>query len=187
MFIASYASYFFGKVSVGARMRVVPWSHVSSWRCNACGICCKHYDVVLGFPEWLGIVKSFGVEYTASSVNKFFLRRKSDGSCAFLYETPNASRCSLQYMKPKACKLWPFKILDKPKFGSPNDAAYYYGHGKLFVYVDGACTGLRFGLPTREFTYSLIPEFIEIALGLRRRQLKTTAAFLGHSLGQYSY
>lgn len=156
-------------------MQAVPWSQVRSWRCNMCGICCRHYDVVLKFPEWLSIVKNFGIEYTAPSLDKIFLRRRSDGSCSFLLETPKASFCGLQHAKPKACKLWPFKVLDRSKFGNHNKAAYHYRDRKLFIYVDPACTGLRLGEPTREFVYSVIPEFIEIALNSCRRQFKTTA------------
>lgn len=156
-------------------MRVVPWSQVRFWRCNGCGICCRHYDVVLKLPEWLNIVKNFGVEYTTPNISKLFLRRRTDGSCVFLHKTPNESFCSLQHSKPQACKLWPFKILDKPKFGSSNKAIYYYGDQELFIYVDPVCTGLRLGIPCQDFAYSVIPEFIEIALGVRRKQFKSTA------------
>jgi len=156
-------------------MQVVPWNQVRSWRCNACGICCRNYDVVLKFPEWLNIVKNFGVKYTTPGLDKFFLRRRADGSCAFLHESQNASFCGLQNAKPLACKLWPFKVLIEPKFGGSGNAVYYHGNRKLFIYVDPTCTGLRFGVPTREFTYSVIPEFLEIAFGVRRKQFKTTA------------
>jgi Fe-S-cluster containining protein len=156
-------------------MRVVPWSLIKSWQCNTCGICCRDYDVVLKFPEWLNIVKSFGVEYTASSLTNLLLKRRDDGSCVFLYKTPDASFCSLQHSKPQACRLWPFKILTQPSYGRPNDAVYHYGNRRLFVYVDRACTGLNYGVPTQEFAYSVIPEFVEIALGTRRKQFKSTA------------
>ncbi|UCH31374.1 MAG: YkgJ family cysteine cluster protein [Candidatus Bathyarchaeota archaeon] len=156
-------------------MRVVPWSQIKSWHCIACGKCCKHYDVVLKFPEWLNIVKTFGINFTSPSISKFFLRRRTDGSCIFLYETRSRSFCSLQEHKPQACKLWPFKISDTPKFGNQYKATYFYRNRRLFVYVDSACHGLRFGEPSKEFSYSVLPEFVEIALGLQRRQFKTTA------------
>ncbi|MCW3981153.1 MAG: YkgJ family cysteine cluster protein [Candidatus Bathyarchaeota archaeon] len=159
----------------GARMRSLPWSQVKSWRCILCGICCRKYSVVLKFPEWLSIIKRFGVEYTAPSITNFFLKRRNDGSCVFLKEDTTTSFCSLQYEKPIACKLWPFKVHDHPKYGQSERAVYYRGSKKLFVYVDPACPGLAFGPPTQEFTHSVIPEFIEIASGLRRRQHKTTA------------
>jgi len=140
-----------------------------------CGFCCRHYDIVLGLPEWIDIVKNFGVEYTKPSITKFSLKRRTDGSCTFLYKTSNASFCGLQYMKPQACKLWPFKVSNKPKFGNADNAAYYYMNRKFFVYADTACTGLKLGVPTQDFVYSIIPEFIGIALGVRQKQLKTTA------------
>jgi Fe-S-cluster containining protein len=140
-----------------------------------CGICCKKYDVILKFPEWLGIVKIFGAEYTASTVSTFSLGRRADGSCMFLNTTPIGSFCGLQFAKPQACKLWPFKVLDSPTYGRPDDALYNYGSRKLFVYVDSACPGFRFGTPSQEFAYSVVPEFAEIALGTCRRQLKSTA------------
>ena len=31
----------------GTRMRIIPWSHIRSWRCIVCGACCRNYDVVL--------------------------------------------------------------------------------------------------------------------------------------------
>lgn len=78
-------------------------------------------------------------------------------------------------MKPKACKLWPFKVLSKPEFGYGNEAAYYYGGNKFFIYADSTCRGVRYGKPTREFTSNTLKEFAEIALGLRNNQSKTTA------------
>lgn len=156
-------------------MQIAPWSTVNSWQCNMCGICCRQYDVILKLPEWLGIVKTFGVEYTKSSISSFSLGRRADGSCLFLQRTPTASFCGMQYAKPQACKLWPFKVLDKPKYGRPNEAVYAYGNRKLYVYVDSTCVGVRYGMPAHEFAYSVIPEFVEIALGTCRRQFKSTA------------
>ncbi len=156
-------------------MRYLPWREVSSWRCNLCGICCRYYTVILGFPEWLNIVKSFGVEYTAPAISKLSVRRRIDGTCVFLHKVADFSFCSLQHMKPQACKLWPFKVLSKPKFGSASRAVYYHQAQKLFIYTDPACPGLRRGVPTQEFAHSVIPEFVEIALGVRQKQLKTTS------------
>lgn len=155
----------------------MPWSQICSWNCNTCGICCREYDVVLKFPEWLSIVKNFGVEFTVPSLARFFLKRRVDGSCPFLYQISNESICGLQNAKPQACKLWPFKILATPRFGRAKLAAYYYGNRRLFIYVDATCKGLRFGVPTQEFAYSVIPEFVEIALGIRRKQFQSTAIF----------
>jgi hypothetical protein len=78
-------------------------------------------------------------------------------------------------MKPKACKLWPFKILGKPDFGYANEAAFEFGGKMLFIYADSTCNGLIYGRPALEFANSTLKEFIEISLGLRNQQYKTTA------------
>ncbi len=157
-------------------MQFVPWGQVADWKCIACGQCCRLYRVVLNFHEWLRIVKYYGVEQTASSLNELFIRRKTDGSCVFLNSFPNTCACSLQNMKPKACQLWPFKILQYPKFGRSRHAAYQVGDSVFFVYVDPMCCGLKYGTPTWEFAYQTVGEFVELALGLRSSQLKTTAS-----------
>jgi len=156
-------------------MLFVPWEYIADWKCIACGRCCKAYSTVLSFQEWLKIIKNYGVETTTSGLNKLFVRRKSDGSCVFLYALSNVHLCGLQHMKPRACKLWPFKILSRPEFGYANEAAYYHGGIRMFVYADSSCSGLRYGKPTWEFTNYTIKEFMEIALGLQREQYKTTA------------
>jgi Fe-S-cluster containining protein len=156
-------------------MLFVPWRYIADWKCVACGLCCKAYSVVLSFPEWLKIAKNYGFDKTVSGLDKLFIKRRSDGSCAFLYHFSNTYLCALQHMKPKACKLWPFKVLSKPKFGYANEAVYYYGGDELFVYADSNCIGLRYGKPTEKFTKYTLQELMEIALGRRKDQSKTTA------------
>ncbi|OYT49720.1 zinc/iron-chelating domain-containing protein [Candidatus Bathyarchaeota archaeon ex4484_231] len=156
-------------------MMPVPWSHVSYWRCTGCGICCKKFDVVLKFDEWLRLVKTYGIGVTTAGLNKFYLNKRPDGSCVFLTQSGNISFCGLQNMKPLACKLWPFRILDKPKYGRPNEAAFNYNGRRLYVYIDPLCPEILWGKPTPKMVYKVIPEFIEIALGLREKQFYSTA------------
>jgi Fe-S-cluster containining protein len=156
-------------------MIFVPWQYIADWKCNACGLCCKAYSVVLKFPEWLKIIKNYGVETTAPGLDKLFIKRRDDGSCTFLYNSLNMHLCGLQQMKPNACKLWPFKIASKPKFGYANEAVYSYDEKKLFIYADSMCSGLRYGKPIWNFTNCTLKEFIEIALEIRSGQYKTTA------------
>lgn len=163
-------------------MQFVPWRCLADWKCIACGDCCRLYSVVINFHEWLSIVKSFGVEQTASGLDKLFIKRRGDGSCAFLNSFSGACSCGIQYMKPKACQVWPFKILAQPRFGYPNDAVYHYGRDSVFIYADPMCNGLRYGMPTWEFASHTLKEFVEIAMGLRTSQYKTTANALVHKL-----
>jgi hypothetical protein len=79
-------------------------------------------------------------------------------------------------MKPVACKLWPFKVSDKPKYGRPNEAVYNYGDvKKLYIYADPSCIGLQWGNPTQDFLNTTMIEFIDIALGLREKQFYSTS------------
>lgn len=155
-------------------MQFVPWRSVADWRCRGCGDCCRLYSVVINVNEWLQIAKNYGVEQTASGLDKLFIKRAGDGSCAFLCSLASTYRCGLQHMKPKACQLWPFKILNMPKYGFANEAAYPFGQGRLFIYVDSTCNGIRYGNPTWEFARQTVGEFVEIATGIRAVQLRTT-------------
>ncbi len=156
-------------------MRFVPWQNIADWKCIACGYCCKLYSVVLGFPEWFRIVKTFGIEKTAAGLDKLYIKRAEDGSCSFLCNFGNMCYCGLQNMKPEACKLWPFKVLSKPKYGQASQAVFNYIGRKLFIYADTMCSGLRYGSPTWEFNYLTLREFAELALGARQTQTKTTS------------
>lgn len=158
----------------------IPWRYVESWNCVSCGMCCKEYRVVLGFSEWVDIIRKYGVGVTQPSVSRFYLRKKVDGTCIFLTKFYDTWLCGLQNMKPKACKLWPFRILSRPNFGRPTDASYKYKDRKIFIYVDPACIGIRWGKPTQWFTYRIVPELVKIALGLREKQDYSTARIPRH-------
>jgi len=156
-------------------MQYIPWKYIADWKCTSCGDCCRLYSVVIDFREWLGIIKNYGVEHTASGLSNLFINRKSDGSCVFLNNGSNIGLCGLQHMKPKACQLWPFKVLPRPQFGHSSEASYVYRGRPLFVYADPMCRGLRLGRPTFEFANYTVGEFVEIAAGIRSNQLRTTA------------
>lgn len=156
-------------------MQFVPWQNIADWKCTACGYCCKLYSVVLNFPEWLKLVKTFGVETTIAGLDRFYIKRADDGCCTFLCRFAGTYFCGLQRMKPGACKLWPFKVLSEPKYGQANQALFNYRGIKLFVYADSMCSGLRYGSPTWEFNFSTLREFVELALGARQVQCKTTS------------
>jgi len=160
---------------VKGKLQFVPWKYIADWKCIACGDCCKLYSVVINFNEWLRIIRDYGVENTASDLNKLLINRRNDGSCAFLNNGSASNVCGLQHMKPKACQLWPFKVLFEPKFGFPDEASYFLGEKRLFIYADSNCHGLTLGRPTWEFANSTLKEFVELAAGLRNIQFKTTS------------
>jgi len=159
----------------------LPWSRVKSWECLACGECCKEFDILLGPDEHANIVKIYGEDVTRRVVNKFYLKRRSNGTCLFLYKHNRIWLCKLQHMKPRACKLYPFEVYHSPKFGNSTEAIYRYGDKEFFVYVYPMCMGLRWGKPTPEYAQKTIPEFIEIAEGLQQEQKYSTAKLFSHT------
>jgi len=157
-------------------MNPVPWSHVNSWHCSCCGLCCKDFEVVLQFDEWLNLIRKYGVGVTKTGLNRFFLGKKDDGTCMFLYNSFGRWFCGLQNTKPMACRLWPIKVVNRPKYGFANEAAFNYNGRQLFVYIDPSCPEISFGRPSQRMTYHVIPEFIEIALGSREKQMYSTSS-----------
>ena len=91
-------------------MTLIPWSRVKSWRCIGCGGCCK-FTVKITTKEWLNITRVYGYGIIRQTVDGFYLRKTNDGLCPFLLRLSGRWFCGIQYMKPLACKLWPFRIL----------------------------------------------------------------------------
>ena len=156
-------------------MNPIPWRNVKSWNCVACGMCCRDYHVVLNFKEWITIVKNYGADSTLPTIGKLLLGKNNDGTCRFLTNFAGNKFCGLQHMKPLACKIWPFKVFDKSKFGNQKKALFHYREQNFYVYVDSACTGLTIGNPDSELKFRTLPEFIDVAIGLRERQFFSTS------------
>jgi len=138
-------------------------------------MCCKDYHVVLNFAEWVSIIKKYGTGATIPVPGKLLLGKRNNGTCCFLNQLGNTPACGLQHAKPLACKIWPFKVFNEPKFGDRREALYGYRGHNFYVYVDPACNGLHLGKPTNDFKYKILPEFIDVALGLRQKQHYSTS------------
>ena len=157
-------------------MGPLPWSCVNSWYCSRCGLCCKEFEIVLRFDEWLNLVSRYGMGVTKAGVDRLYLGKKSDGTCMFLYGYQGGWLCGLQPTKPMACKLWPFKISNKPRFGRPREAEFNYHGRRFYVYVDPYCPEIRLGNPSDRLARQVIPEVIEIASGSFIKQAYSTSS-----------
>jgi Fe-S-cluster containining protein len=155
-------------------MQYIPWQNVADWQCKGCGYCCKLYAVVLNFSEYLRLTQMYGQEAAVTDLSRFYIKRHSDGTCAFLGCKSLKYYCGLQGMKPEACKIWPFKVTAEPKYGDEERAAFDYNGHDLFVYVDKMCNGVRYGTPTSEFKNQKVREFVELSLGVRDVQHQAT-------------
>jgi len=151
---------------------------VENWSCVNCGRCCHAYDVVLTFDEWLKLINIYGAGVAKPSLNRFYLSKRNDGSCMFLGWVGGRYYCGLQHDKPRACKIWPFKVSSKPKYGRAKEAVYRYRGRVFYVYLVPSCSGIRWGTPSKEFINAVIPEFIDIALGVKEKQYYSTSRML---------
>jgi Fe-S-cluster containining protein len=154
--------------------RLVPWSMVASWSCDACGECCKWFSVSVTMHEYARISHSYGHDAVILGVGRAFLRKRCDGRCIFQYRDSGGWLCGLQAEKPYACKMWPFIVCKKPLHGRQQAACWDAPYGRIYVYADPRCPRITFGEPTQYLISRVLPEFAEIAIGNTKNQLYTT-------------
>ncbi len=154
---------------------MVPWCYIKSWSCYGCGnICCTSSVVPLTTGEWLKIVQNFGFECTEPGVSGVYLKKTIDDRCIFQYNQLGCYLCSIQNMKPQACKLWPFKIYARPKYGLGRESVFPYKGEIYYIYLDSACKGINYGRPNSQFVEQTIPEFIGLSQGSKEKQAFST-------------
>lgn len=150
----------------------VPWRKVKSWACLGCGTCCTRFDVALRPYEYAKIFKLMP-EAVVVDVKPYLRRIK--GRCVFLNEY---GLCTLQELglKPFSCKVWPFLVYDRPKYGNREEAEFYYVGEKYYVYLNKyavTCPGINAGKP--EELPNIISEIIEIYKDPHREQRYSTS------------
>ena len=155
-------------------LKFIPWSRVKSWKCVGCGDCCR-YTVQLSVKDWVNITRAFGYGMAIQSIGGFYLKKTVDGLCPFLLKSQRRYLCSIQYMKPIACELWPFKILIEPKYGLPTEAYFKFQSQDFYIYVNPNCRGITWGKSDDDFIQHILVEFISLRLGLQTKQYYTTS------------
>lgn len=151
-------------------MNWIPWRSVRSWRCYACGRCCRKYAVNLTWEEYTKIGR-FWPDRVRIKKKKPYLGRKKGGRCKFL----SRNLCQLQMlnMKPFACKMWPFKVLLKPDKGDKEFNGLYQADGReYFVYLDPKCVGINRADPA-DFKKT-VEEMVNLWTGSRKKQHYST-------------
>jgi len=156
---------------------LVPWRRVENWLCVACGECCREFRVPLRAYEVVRLANLFGYGPLELGLKGYRLRKRPDGRCVFQVYRSGRWICGIQSIKPLACKLWPFFISDKPQ-DSKDEAEYEFRGYRFYVYVNPFCRGVVYGKPSNVFAKKVIPEFIELSLGLRREQSLSTSPFV---------
>ncbi len=160
-------------------MRPIPWARVRDWNCLACGECCKRFVIPLRADELARILHTFGEWAIEFKLTKAYIRKPYSGSrCIFQYRMQDRWLCILQEMgmKPVACKLWPFIPLVKPKYGRDREAFFEHLGERFYIYVDPRCPGVALGRPSLRLIQNVLPEVIELRLGIKAKQRFTTSS-----------
>ena len=156
--------------------RFIPWSHIKSWSCDACGECCRWFSIPLTLHEYAKISRLYGQSVISLRLGKAYLRKKSDGRCIFQFRKGERWLCGLQAEKPYACRMWPFSILRRPSHGGAEAALWEGTYERTYVYVDPRCPKTDFGAPTRNLLEKVLPEFVDVRFGEGKPQQHTTCA-----------
>lgn len=154
-------------------MSYLPWRRVGSWRCLACGECCRKFVVVLTSYEYARLTNLLGPDVVEIDRHGDPCLRQRGGTCVFQGED---GLCGLQPLglKPLACKVWPFKV-ERVEGGEEvsHEELFTYGGETYRVLVHSACSGL--GKGTWEEMVEAIKEVIEIKRNPEAPQRYTTA------------
>jgi len=156
------------------QLRLVPWSHLKSWVCDACGECCRWFSVPVRMHEYAVILQRYGCGVVGLGLGRAYLRKRHDSRCIFQLRLGDRWLCGLQAKKPRVCKMWPFVVSKDPEYGRDEAARWEGSYGRAYVYVDPRCPRAVFGKPTRYLVEKVLPELVDLAFGRRESQLYTT-------------
>jgi Fe-S-cluster containining protein len=154
----------------------IPWGIVKSWKCNACGECCKWFQIPVNTREYSRIGQAYGYHVFEPGLGVAYLRKQDKERCIFQVRNMNRWLCGLQAEKPHVCKMWPFTVSKTPLYGRKETALWQDQNKSLYLYIDPRCPNVILGKPTDHFIEKVIPEFVEIAFDRRKLQEHSTHA-----------
>jgi Fe-S-cluster containining protein len=158
--------------------RLIPWREVNTWSCSACGNCCQGYRVPLKMDEFVKVNSIYGQNVLEYGMGKVYLKMVADRRCVFQHPLMGRWICTIQGMKPTACKLFPFQIHHKPVYSKGDNSWFRYGDKTLFIYLDPDCEGITSGQPSERFAKQILPEIVSSGLGLAIKQKYTTSKLI---------
>lgn len=120
----------------------------------------------------------YGYGVVEFGLGKVYLKHGFENRCVFQRPSHGRWVCSLQSVKPLACKLFPFRIHSKPVYRRGDASAYVYRGRTFHVYLDPNCEGIVVGKPSGRFRTKVLPEVIQIGMGQRYKQRYTTSKYI---------
>jgi Fe-S-cluster containining protein len=131
--------------------------------------------VPLKMEEMVSISARYGSRVMEYGLSKAYLRNRPDGRCVFQRPLNGRWICTLQGTKPTACRLFPFRMHNKPFYKYGDNAKVQIGDKTYYLYMDPDCQGIVLGQPTDRFRNEIVPEIVRIGMGLPVKQKYTTS------------
>jgi Fe-S-cluster containining protein len=157
---------------------LIPWREVANWGCRACGNCCIGYRVPLKMDEFVKVGNACGQGVFEYGMGKVYLRNGPDRRCVLQRPLMDRWICTIQGLKPTACRLFPFLIQNKPVYPRGDNSFYTLGDKTFYIYLDSDCEGIIPGQPTQRFANQILPEILRNGLGNARKQKYSTSKFI---------
>jgi len=157
---------------------LIPWKEVASWSCRACGNCCRGYRVPLKMDEYVKVANTYGPKVFEFGVGKVYLRNNDDNRCVFQRPLMGRWICTIQGMKPLACRNFPFQIHHKPIYDRGDSSSYTFNGNTYYIYLDPDCSGIIPGQPTERFWRYVLPEILQNGFGQAGKQKYTTSKWI---------
>jgi len=125
--------------------------------------------------EIVNVTNCYGPSVLEYGLGKAYLRNQPDGRCVFQRPLMGRWICTLQGTKPTACRLFPFRIHNKPVYKRGDDAVVSFRGQNLYLYLDPECEGIVMGQPSDRFRDLIVPEIMGMGMGLQVKQRYTTS------------
>jgi Fe-S-cluster containining protein len=131
--------------------------------------------------EFVKVANSFGSDKLEYGVGKVYIKVRPDRRCFFHAASSGRWICTLQGIKPIACKLFPFRIQKEPIY-KRGDNSQIKIFGKTYhIYLDPVCRGIEYGRPSQRFLGKVVPEIVTIGLGVAQKQRYSTSKYISWS------
>ncbi|MBO3840179.1 MAG: YkgJ family cysteine cluster protein [Thermoproteota archaeon] len=141
---------------------MIPWKLVKDWECKFCGNCCINHKIPLLFEEYAKIEPKYGPRSVEPGERMFYVKLLRDGKCYFLKKQGEKYFCRIHNEKPYVCRMFPFRVLRKPKYGNEELSEFKYRTEVFYVYLNRECNGVKLGNSSIRFIERVMPEFVKI-------------------------
>jgi len=128
--------------------------------------------------EYVKVANVYGPGVFEFGVGKVYLKNGREDRCVFQRPLMGRWLCTIQGMKPTACRNFPFQIHHKPVYPRGDNSSYTLNGQTYYIYLDPDCGGIVPGQPTERFWKYVLPEILQSGLGQSGKQKYSTSKLI---------